>query len=121
MKRDPSIYLQHIQQAIGKIQSYTIGMTYEELAVDDKTQDAVFRQMTIIGEAANKFGKENQKHMPTVPWSNIIGMRNIITHDYESVGLERVWNAIEHHLTPLNEAITQYLQEHPPQFPMSDE
>lgn len=109
MKKDPNIYLLHIQDAITTIKSYTNGMSYGEFVEDGKTNDAVFRQMTIIGEASNKFGKVNQQKIPSVPWAKIIALRNVIIHDYENIASQRIWEIIQNDLAPLDNAIAEFL------------
>ena len=67
--------------------------------VDRKTQDAVIRNLEIIGEAANKLSLELHASLPVIPWADIIGMRNRLIHGYLTVDLNIVWRKV-HEVLP---------------------
>jgi uncharacterized protein with HEPN domain len=88
-------YLCHILNAIHKIERYLAGMDKETFLLDDRTQDAVIRNIEIIGEAsANIIRKypEFTEEYGDVPWEFAYGMRNRLAHGYSEVNLEVVWN-----------------------------
>ena len=62
--------------------------------VDRKTQDAVIRNLEMIGEAANKLSPELHSSQPDIPWVDIIGMRNRLIHGYLTVNLDIVWSTV---------------------------
>lgn len=72
-------------------QAFVAGMDAEAFAADRKTQYAVLRALEVIGEAAKRVPPEVQDRFPEIPWRQIIGMRNIIAHDYLGIRLSRVF------------------------------
>lgn len=91
-KRDWHLRIVDMQEAAGKIQSYVVGMTAEQFQTDDKTIDAVLRNVEIIGEAAVHIPKSARDRHPEVRWADIRGMRNIVVHGYFRVDLNILWN-----------------------------
>ena len=87
--------------AILKIQRYVNGYGFEDFIGDEKTQDAVIRQLTIIGEAVTHLPEAITSLAPEIPWTLVRGMRNIIVHDYLSVDMRIVWNTLTKDLVRL--------------------
>ncbi|MEJ5364898.1 MAG: DUF86 domain-containing protein [Desulfosoma sp.] len=71
--------------------AYVEGLTFEGFARDEKTFDAVIRQLTILGEAATHVPEEIVSRTSDIPWFEIRGMRNIVVHDYFGVNSRIVW------------------------------
>ncbi|MCW5878677.1 MAG: DUF86 domain-containing protein [Anaerolineales bacterium] len=94
--------------AIEAIESYAIS-TYEQFIADHKTQDGVMYNLIIMGEAANRVSTEFQERHPQVPWSSIIGTRNVIVHGYDQVKLQIVWQILQKELSQLKEKLKQIL------------
>lgn len=88
-------YLEHIQDAIGKIHRYVSGKSEADFMVNDLVQDGVIRNLEIIGEAAAKLSAELKSTHSEVPWGEIAGMRNRLIHGYISVNLQIVWDTVE--------------------------
>lgn len=88
-------YLAHIREAISKIERFTRGKTEADFLSDDLVQDAVIRNLEIIGEAVTKLSPEFKTRHDDVPWGEIAGMRNRLIHAYMSVNLEIVWSTIQ--------------------------
>lgn len=84
-------------------------MDFEEFDTDKKTQDAVIRQIAIIGEAMAKLSKEFTKLHPELPSKEAVAMRNILVHDYDWVDTEEVWKTIEEDLPELKEIIEKII------------
>ena len=76
-------------------------MTFEDFEADERTVDAVIRNIGIIGEAANHVPEEIQEAYPDIAWSLMSGMRNIIVHDYAGVELRFVWSTVQQSLPVL--------------------
>lgn len=93
--------IQHILEAIERIQQYTAGMNEAEFAGEQKTKDAVLRNFQVIGEAARHVPKEIQGLHPDIPWSVMIGMRHVLVHDYDTVDTSILWLTIQQDLPPL--------------------
>ena len=107
MSRHNRFRLQDILDAIDRINSYVAGMTYPEFLADQKTQDAVTRNIEIIGEAARSLTAEFREGQPSIPWEDIIGMRNVIVHHYFGILPDVVWDVIHNELPALRSQIAK--------------
>jgi uncharacterized protein with HEPN domain len=70
-------------------------MGYDEFLNDYKTQDAVIRNIEILGEAAKLLSEESRESYPDIPWKDIAGTRDKLIHDYFGVNIDIVWNIAE--------------------------
>jgi len=91
MERDDSVYLQHILDAIARIEEYLAGVDEETFLQQPLIQDGVIRQLEIIGEATKRLSPKTQAMGPNVPWQDIAGMRDKLIHGYFGVDLDAVW------------------------------
>lgn len=107
------VRIEHILEAIGKIQRYAAGLTEATFANESMAVDAVIRNFQVIGEAARHVPEEVQRRYPGVPWSLMQGMRHILVHDYYAVKLDIVWRSIHESLPPLVEPLRNMLKENP--------
>ena len=89
--KDDKIYIEHILQSIYRIETYLSGKNHQSFSDDFMTQDAVVRQLEIIGEATKRISKGLRNLNPLVPWSDMAGMRDILIHDYIDVDIDIVW------------------------------
>lgn len=104
--RDWKQHIEDILEATAKIQRYTEGMTLESFAADERTLDAVIRNLTVIGEAARHVPAEVQARYPQVPWAEMRGMREVVVHRYFGVSLFILWQTVEENLPPLVPMLT---------------
>lgn len=93
-KRTDVEFLTDILEAIRRIQSYTAGMTFETFLRDMKTQDAVIRNLEIIGEAAKRLSDEVRQRYPAIPWRSMAGLRDRLIHNYFGISLDVVWEIV---------------------------
>src|ERR1039457_57148 len=108
MSKD-NAYLADILDSARIIQQHLSGMTREQFLADLRTQDAVVRRFEIIGEAARHLSPEAQKALPEVPWNLVVGMRNLLIHDYDDVDPKRVWTDSQNDLSPLIARLEKHL------------
>jgi uncharacterized protein with HEPN domain len=111
MSRDYRLYLDDILEAIHQIRTYVADRDEESFATDRKTQDAVIRNLEIIGEAAGRLPEQIQKAGPDVDWRKIKGLRNILIHEYFGINLSIIWDVVESKLDPLEKACLRLLEE----------
>jgi len=89
--RPARVRLEDLKQAMARIRQYTAGFTYDEFIKDEKTMDAVLRNLEVIGEAARNVPEELRGKYPDVEWHRMIGLRNIISHEYFGVDMQIIW------------------------------
>ena len=108
--KDETVYLKHIRDAIAKIEFYTIGGR-KAFFQDTMIQDAVIRNLEIIGEAAGNLSSDfiRQQH-PQIPWRSIVALRNVLIHEYFRVDLELVWRVVRRRLPTLKRHIEALLR-----------
>lgn len=99
MKED-RVYLLHIAEAIATIQEY-VSTGRDDFFAKKMIQDAVIRNLEIIGEAVKNISPVTRRNTPDVPWQKIAGLRDVLIHDYFGVDLETVWLVVENRLPPL--------------------
>jgi uncharacterized protein with HEPN domain len=94
-RREPNLLLDDITTSIRKIQRYIAGLDEPSFLADEKTIDAVVRNLEIIGEAATQLPTEFKAQHPAIPWPQIAGLRNRIVHDYAGIDVKLVWNILQ--------------------------
>ena len=94
-----------IVEAINKIEHYTRGIDFSSWEKDEKTVDAVIRNIEVIGEASSHLPVEIQEQYEDVPWNMMKGIRNILAHEYFGVDLEIVWKTIKEDLPILKKRL----------------
>lgn len=105
--------LAHIVLATGTIGRYTAGLSREDFLSDSKTQDAVIRNLEVIGEACNRIVTEHAAFAaahPEVPWAAAYGMRNALAHGYFKVDHQIVWTTVRNDLPGLEAAVQKVLE-----------
>jgi uncharacterized protein with HEPN domain len=103
--KDDKIYIEHILQSIERINTYLTGRNHLSFSNDFVTQDAVVRQLEIIGEATKRISKEFRMANPHVPWDDMAGMRDILIHDYIDVDMDIVWKTASESIPDLEKLL----------------
>ncbi len=108
MKRD-QVYLRHILEAIERIESY-VAVGRDVFHATPHWQDAVIRQLEIIGEATKRISEELRAEYSDIPWRRIAGLRDVLIHQYMGVDLAAVWEVTQRDLPELKEKARSILE-----------
>lgn len=111
MKKDDSVYLHHILDSISLIQKHTKNIDYLAFLHDELIYNTIIRQFEIIGEAANHISENVKNKIPSIPWKDIVSMRNILIHDYFEIDLKDVWKTSKNDLDILKKNIENFLSQ----------
>ena len=104
-KRDFRLYLEDILESTKKIEGYIANLTYNDFVKDNKTIDAVVRNLETIGEAAKQIDEETKKKYDDIPWREIVDFRNRIIHGYFVIDYEIIWQIISKDLPDLKQKV----------------
>ncbi len=106
--KDDRPYLEHILEAIRKIDSYTADGR-DAFMQNAMAQDAVLRNFEIIGEAAKRLSSDTKARRPDIPWRDVAGLRDVLIHNYMGVNLNRIWTVVARDLPPLRKGVENLL------------
>jgi uncharacterized protein with HEPN domain len=112
MKKDPRLYLLHIRDAITDIEKY-VPKGKAHFLRTQLIQDAVIYKLAIIGEAVRKLPESLRNEYPSIPWKSIVGLRNIVIHEYDGTDVVTIWNIVSDHLPVLKKAVKELLKKLP--------
>jgi uncharacterized protein with HEPN domain len=113
MVRDHRLYLDDIIEAVRRIKEFTNDMDFDDFKADIKTQDAVVRNLEIIGEASGRLPEEVHLSAPEIEWRKIVGIRNILAHEYFGISLPIIWDIVQNKLDELSAACLRLTSESP--------
>ena len=106
--KDPAVYLRHIRDAIARIGKYT-AQGRNAFFDDSMVQDAVIRNLEVIGEAVRSLPPELKRRHPKIPWRSITALRNVLIHEYFGVDLEIVWRVVQRRIPTLKRHVEAML------------
>jgi uncharacterized protein with HEPN domain len=107
--KDRFVFIAAALESIELIQSYTEDYDLSGFLADRKPQDAVVRNLEIIGQALKDFGVETLlAEQPNIPWREISGMRNVLAHEYLGVDPVLFWETVQTHLEPFKASTRNY-------------
>ena len=104
------VRLRHMHDAACEALGFAGGRSREDLDADRQLVLALVKEIEIIGEAAGRTSLETRQQIQTLPWTDIILMRNRLIHAYFDVDLDVVWKTLTDDLPPLIEALKKLLQ-----------
>ena len=107
MKRDIGLFIEDILKSIKNIEEFSKNLNKEKFSRNNLRQSAIIRQLEIIGEAVKNIPDSFRGKYSKIAWKDIAGFRDILSHAYFGVNLERVWNIIENDLPKLKEEINK--------------
>ncbi len=105
-----SDYLEHIAIRVARIERATSGVDLAGFLGNEDLQAAIERYIEVIGEAAGKLSRRTRDLAPDVPWSQVIGARNIIVHGYATIDPSRIWDIVTDHVPSLRVAVDRLRQ-----------
>lgn len=108
-ERDERLYLDDIVRAIDRVLEYT-AEGRDAFFADSRTQDAVIRNLEVIGEAIRGVSPATRAHHPAVPWKQVAGTRDRVIHGYFMVDLEIVWEIVEKELAELRRLVAAMVE-----------
>ena len=91
--------------AIEHIKRYCRSVSESKFLLEPQIQDSVIRRLTIIGEAASKLSPEAKRGYSGIPWTDMIGMRHILVHDYGRSEILMLWRTVKNDLPTLEKAL----------------
>lgn len=106
-KNLPKLYLDDILTSIERIEEYTKNLSHKDFEDDQKTVDAVVRNLEIIGEAARNIPENFAEKHNSLPWSEMVSMRNKVIHEYSGVDVDILWKTIQEDLPKLKEQVKE--------------
>lgn len=101
--------IEHILDAIDKISEALVGYTYDAFRLDWQKRLVIERLLEIIGEAANHLSPELQNAHVEIPWPQIVGMRNLVSHEYFRIDPETIWLTATEAVPDLHDSITEIM------------
>jgi uncharacterized protein with HEPN domain len=108
VSRDVAFFLEDIENACIKILRFTGQMTFKDFIGDEKTYDAVIRNLEILGEAAKRLPDDVGRQMPEIEWKKVRGLRDIVAHEYFGIDTEIIWSIIHNKVPELLRVIQKY-------------
>ena len=112
MSRNEIMYLQDIAQSCEKVLRYTQGLSQTDLVREEKTYDAVVRNIEIIGEAAKHISDELRKQLPNIEWRKVAGLRDMLAHAYFGIDNDILWDVVQNKVPHLAKSIADFLGNH---------
>jgi uncharacterized protein with HEPN domain len=114
---DPQVTLRQIQEAAGRLQTICNGKTLEQLLADWQATAALERFIELIGEGVKRLPMKLRDLYPIVPWKEIAGTRDRLSHGYDDVEYQVLWDAVQKDLPVLLATVERMLQDFPAAWP----
>ena len=112
--------IEHIWHCLSRIRAVAATTSREDLPDNESAQESLFFNLMVLGEAANHLSDEFYAAHPEIPWSKIIGMRNVLIHDYSDIDFDIAWRVVSHDIGELALQIKPIYEALPPVEPLPD-
>jgi len=106
--KDDKVFIHNILESIIKIETYT-NSGKDKFMTSGIIQDAVIRNLEIIGEATKRVSQGLKEQTPEIPWRQMAGLRDVLIYDYMGISLKIVWNLVQNELPQLKIKIMELL------------
>ena len=106
MSRRSKLFLEDIIESCQRVRKYSAGLSFEQFSTDERTIDAVVRNLEIIGEAVKNLPAELTAARPEINWKNIARFRDIVIHHYFKIDMDVVWDIVLNKIVALEEAVS---------------
>jgi uncharacterized protein with HEPN domain len=110
-KHDDRLYFGHMLDMAVRARRFTREMTLEQLSGDEVMQHSLVNVLQILGEAARRVSPGGKERFPNIPWSQIIGMRHKLVHDYMDIDYEVIWKTIHEELPALTTMLERVIDQ----------
>ena len=111
LRVEDKAYLWDLKVAANDIVDFTRGKNYESYLGDKVTRFAVERQLLVLGEVVKRLSTDFKASQPTIQWNAMIGLRNIIAHEYGEILSERIWRIATENVPTLLAQLEAILKE----------
>lgn len=98
VKREFILYLEDMLQSMERINEYLGDLDFRKFKINYLVVDAIIRNFEIIGEASKNIPNDIQKKYPKIPWRKMVGLRNLIAHEYFGIDYEMIWEIAKNNL-----------------------
>lgn len=109
--RSPELFFNDILDSLTRVLKYSKGLSYDELIKNDMAIDAIIRNFEVIGEAAKYIPEEFKTKYPELPLKEMVGMRNVLIHDYLGIDYKFIWQTIKEDLPELKQIVDRIIKE----------
>ncbi|BBB90943.1 MAG TPA: DUF86 domain-containing protein [Methylomusa anaerophila] len=94
-------YIEDIYNDLVRVREFTEGLTFEEFMLDVRTQYAVCKALENMGEASKHIPESIRRKFPQIPFKQMAGLRDVVTHNYDGIGYDMIWQVVTHDLPPI--------------------
>lgn len=112
--------IENIWHCICRIKEVATTTSRDDLPTNEPAQEQLFFNLMILGEASNRLSEEFRAAHADIPWSKIIGMRNVLIHDYTDIDFDIAWQVVSHDIVELGRQVKPIFDALPPVDPLPD-
>jgi uncharacterized protein with HEPN domain len=113
LDEEDASYLWDMLQTAYDILEFTQGVSFAEYSTNKMMRMATERGFQIMGEASRRVSERFRSDHPEIPWSSIVGHRNVVVHDYADLSTGRVWEVIQKDLPNLVQVLERFISIEP--------